>query len=51
MLDDWTVPVVVAVLSIIGFFIYSLGKSRDKSIFTKPTYHTEIKTLKRFQSK
>jgi hypothetical protein len=46
MADDWTIPVIVVVLSLIGLFFFSLRKSRDKSIFTKPIQHTEIKNFR-----
>lgn len=46
MLDDWTVQVSVVSLCIIALFIYLNGKSGDKSIFSKPTHHEEIKTFR-----
>lgn len=51
MLDDWIIPVFVVSLTVLSFLFFSRGKTRDKSIFTKPTNHTEIKSFKRFEGK
>jgi hypothetical protein len=45
--DNWTMLIVAVSLSVIAVFIYTKGKSRDRSIFTKPTYHSEIKAFRK----